>query len=416
MLHGLRTPSLWICQAALVALVLVAAMPDWRGLGTTLVLIASGGACWLVHGARLPDVGWAQKWLGAMVLFPAWVLGVELLRGNWRILEILEPEQRGVFFLGPLAAILLFLGLWRRSRSVRWFLWAVPMACVINGLYAIFQVWGLGLERAGGVTNAIVFSEITMMLTVLGVCLYPLMPGPRRFRLPLVVVGTVLGIYGCLLSGSRGSWIAGLVMGAMLIHQHRANRRIGLAYLAYLGGVLSLAWIPSVRDRLEAAFFGVRTWAELGHVRTPVGVRLEAWRASLQELFWEAPLLGQGYQGFRPALARLSEQGLVEKGLTWVAHAHNEWVQVLVEHGLLGVLALLVLYLGVWRALRQGLAARGSDAPELALALRLLGVGCLVYGLTDVLISNLATATFFCGMSAWLALLIGEPAGESGAS
>jgi len=33
-----------------------------------------------------------------------------------------------------------------------------------------------------------------------------------------------------------------------------------------------------------------------------------------------------------------------------------------------------------------------------------------------VLISNLVTATFFCGMSAWLALLIREPAGEDSTS
>ena len=224
-----------------------------------------------------------------------------------------------------------------------------------------------------------------------------------------------------LLTTSAWLWHRSPLTGETWARFGRTFSPLGWMTLAALGGLWGLAGLPALGERLKARGVAPR-WVGLGAallvlavlagaIAAPPGravveaLRAQAVKSSAKiraqdwwiayHMFREQPLVGTGLgdykREFLPYKAKFLE---TERGRRYAervgyiqraAQAHNEYVQILAEMGLVGLLAaaafLAVLIHSVWRALQKNAAS-----PEKALGTAGLAAGIVAF-LSDSLFS-----------------------------
>lgn len=196
-------------------------------------------------------------------------------------------------------------------------------------------------------------------------------PGLSWRRWFMLAGGWGLMIFALLFSLTRGVWVAyvcvllllGLIKGGKVL--------IGVIGGAVLLGVFLLSAGPGVQER---------AWKALD-IRENLG-RSQIWLANI-DMVKERPWLGWGYGNYRqfrePFYQRYPQAN-------HTAHAHNSFLQVWVDSGLLGLIAFLSFF---WALVRIGWTAYRLLPPEeeplrsLALGAMLSIIGFLVGGLTQ---------------------------------
>jgi len=173
-------------------------------------------------------------------------------------------------------------------------------------------------------------------------------PAGRRQRLMLYAALLLFFANIALIATGRSAHVALLVAaaiaGAAVLH---GRQRWWVLVLIPLAGALTLASSPMVRERFTQAY------GELGTVQTSpsetsMGLRLIIWPTTL-DLIAERPVLGYGVGGFAPAYARLIHQRYSDWRAAEAKDTHNQYLHVMVEAGIPGVLAFLYFLSGVLR-------------------------------------------------------------------
>ncbi len=300
-----------------------------------------------------------------------------------------------------LVAVLTF-----RPPAGLWFMGAA-LGGLLSGAWAGWQKWVLGLDRALGHTYVIQFGDIGLLLGLMAVLgLLYFHDAPRhRGRSLLLLAGAAGGLLTSLLSGSRGGWI-GLPLVAWLLWRTfrpvlapELRRRVLLLTLLLVSAVV-LVPQTGVQSRIGQAYDELHRLAQGDNSGGSVVPRLYMWRMALQ-LTPERPLLGWGQDGFEAERERQQQAGETKLRLK-TSHVHNEMLDTLVKHGLVGSLLLLLLY-----AVPIGVFARGMNAEDHAL--RALAVaGLLVpllfidFGLSQTMFGrNSGRVVYF----AWIPIL-----------
>ncbi len=233
--------------------------------------------------------------------------------------------------------------------------------------------------------------------------------GPRTvsWRPLLALVATaaataviVAGIYA---SQSRGAWI-GMVAAVVVVTAIRSRRAMIL--FASLAVVAAVLFALGATDLLPASitqrFAGVLPTLQIPNIATtevtdanfPVIERLAHWQAALD--MWRDHLwLGVGFGNYAPVYPAYA----IGRWLDPLGHAHNFYLNVAAETGLLGLLA----YLAFWLfAFRLGLLSIRANRQFLRAA-AVGAVGVLVYFCLHNVVDNL----YVQGMYLQVALTLG---------
>lgn len=233
---------------------------------------------------------------------------------------------------------------------------------------------------------------------------------------------TVIGL-GLLASWSRGGWL-GAVASLAVVLLFQTGRKIATAALAAFaillaGGSALARYIPaSLTDRWAdlPAYLGLGMWDVVQQPVTnsnfSVIERLAHWIAALR--MWElSPWFGIGPGNY----AAVYPQVRLPRWEEPLGHAHNIYLNVLAENGLIGLFAYLVMWGGVvgWLVYRRRLMAGGMaggshlhDGPPLqpahwnaALFLGVLGV--VVHLSVHHLFDYLYVQGIYLHLALWLA-------------
>jgi putative inorganic carbon (HCO3(-)) transporter len=222
---------------------------------------------------------------------------------------------------------------------------------------------------------------------------------PRRGGIPGWLKWLALGSFvaasaGIGMSASRGAWLAfGAAFVTVTVASSRKGAAILLALLLLVIGILggfradlAHSWLPAgIAQRLTSflPFVGA------GDVRS-IEIT-DANYASLERLaFWQAALdmwrdhlwLGVGFGNYPIAFARYA----LPKWRMALGHAHNYYLNIAAETGLIGLLAYLTLWgAAIWQTARA--MRRSRDLYAKALALGALGV--LVHTSVHNIVDNL---------------------------
>lgn len=294
-------------------------------------------------------------------------------------------------FLLAVPALLLLLAYPAKPAA----LWSgLAVGACGGAAFAAWQFMEQGLPRAfASTTNPIQFGNASMLLGIL--CMSGIgwaQAQRQRFAWTvLMLLGSAAGVIGSLLSGSRGGWIA-MPLCAFLLCVHCASvhgRRYLYAGMLALAALLTTAYtVPNsmVKTRMLDFLQEAHAFSNAGKVDTSLGQRLEMWSTAIV-MAPERPLLGWGKQGYMERKRAMIAEGKFNADIGEYTNVHNEYLDALVKHGLVGLLAVLALFLLPLRLFARRLKHPRRAVHPYALAGVSLGICYMTFGLTTTFLT-----------------------------
>ena len=395
-----RATTLLTSQLASVSAFLLGALtlllPSGYAYGAAVFIVFAMASFPLWAKERLSDR--SAVWLALVfaVMGAVWIFGADLDRG----LSALNKPFRYVLALACIPVAFLY------PPKGRWLLWGIAVGAAFGGLRASYDIFVLGYERAwydaahqssSGVIQYGNMSGLFGLICWVQWAVFHERWSWRRSALMLACV--FLGVLGSLLSQTRGGWVA-LVLCMVpllwLIYRYVANHRFIYAVLGLLAVVMALLWHQSsyLQERWSLARDEVAGFVKNGEADNSVGHRLAHWKLAW-DMGLEKPLTGWGEAGYAEQKRLRVEKGEAPPSVMYYGHAHNEWFDMFVKRGVIGLVGLLLFY-AVPLALFWPTQARVQRPdrtidPE-ALCLRLAGMlfplAYLGFGLTQVYLAH----------------------------
>jgi O-antigen ligase len=251
----------------------------------------------------------------------------------------------------------------------------------VAGIYLSFQIGGVWdplarfqLGRAASYTligeteASTIFVQVATYLSTLLPIAIALAFHSRR-RSEVVLFGFLALLLGLMLfvSEGRGGWIAGTVSGLLVVGLNARLRKVKIwrpVLIAILVLVAASALVSS--GILGETFFNrLYTFASL-QTDSSLIVRLQLWQRDL-ELILQNPF-GVGFF-YNLEVFRRS--------------AHNEFLQLTLGSGILGLLCILAFFMGVVRKFIRGLQDPDNDIQSLCIAALGVMVALFINGIPD---------------------------------
>jgi O-antigen ligase len=286
--------------------------------------------------------------------------------------------------------------------KAEWFWYGLFAGAFGAAMLALYQRFGLHMDRAGGFHQIIMFGDIAMAMALMSLAAIRTFSGTPWAPLPYV--GFFCGLCASVLSGTRGGWVALVLAFIPLYSYGRRSAGRKILVVAAAGAMLLVAacFIPQsgVADRITAVSQEIELYHQ-GNIWTSIGTRFEVWTGAWT-MFVEHPWFGVGRANFNPALNELIARGDINPAMNGFFHAHNEMLHALATQGMVGAVTLLLLYalpfLFFMRCLR-----RGDASQPYALAGLLLVLSFTDFGLTQVLFAHHIGAAFYALTASTLA-------------
>lgn len=406
----------WNSTALFVLLSISMLIKPSNYLAPLMVLLAS--ACtwqlWRNEARPLPREFRYFLWAACLLAASWWV---DNLRSSthWREIQLDKPLK--VLALLPCATYLLH----RPPRAIGLWLGAAcgAIAC---GLVALYQVQVLHIPRAGGgYINPIEFGDTSIQLALISLCgTQAVLQHPRRLPLLiLMTVGFTLGVVACVLSGTRGAWLAGLLATGFLgwWQLSRHSKRLSALVVVLMFSVAALLVQHAPVAERQTIWQDVVSYRTQGNAATSIGARLQMWQFAA-DLAQQRPLVGWAQKGYDDERSRQLEQGRLDPFLASFNHPHNDYLDAAAKRGLPGLLTLLACHLFAlmyfWRAARH--MPKTWSQTQQSRHLALCAVGLLLpmlfatFGLTDTHITSSRTVVMYFFLAAFLMALIETPA------
>lgn len=367
------------------------AVPELRVLGVPYTVpIAGVLVFWIVFHRVLGREVLVKRWLVApTLLYVAGVFISSLLAdiSDWPL-----TFKYAAFGMIPLAVS---AGI-RDVGTVRGCLFCLmisSMAVFLYGVYGYFtgavgdpiqhEFGYFGVTYMASTRN----SDQLFFLVPFCVSLAVLLQGGRSvgWVWSLVVSGSMLALAAALtLSFARGAWIAMAVVGAVMFQRlYVMDRRLFFRRAAALSVILIVGasvWISRLDE--ENLFLLQERGSSLFTLQSRVGGNSNENRMEIAiqalETTAQYPLFGVGVGNARDHLSVSEGYG--------VNHAENVYLQLLIEHGLIGFLSYMALLVWTCRRLTQRL--RLQVTPGLDLQLLAIFVTLTVYGVFNSFVDN----------------------------
>lgn len=388
----------WLLPAFLVSLMLSGALA--RNLALVLMLL--GLLAVATPGRRIDRLD-RRFMLAAAVLPAAYVLNMAVLGWNMRVFD------RPAHLLWAIPVYLLVRRCGLSSRALLAGFAAAGLAAGGVALLAKSELFGGPLMRLefgrpmgpfsspGPFGN---YSAVIAMACLAGWLGGAGLRGGRWVRLA-ALAGLVGGLAACLLSETRSAWaslpvMAGVAVAALGVRSARGCGLAGVAAVVLL--VAGLMAVDTVRDRLLLGASEVQAYladpTAAAARETSMGLRLLSWEWGWQQ-FLAHPVLGIGVAQFRPTVDAAVAAGALPEVLRNFNGLHNLLIDHLTTTGLVGTLAMLGFWVGMFlyfRAVRRG--ADGARRLFAGWGLMVLAAELVFASVGSMFASSLGTVAF----------------------
>jgi len=413
---------LWMSASAALFFMLTLSVPSGYSWGGGLLLLGGFAAVWSCRrpvpagetGRRFaPSPDSCGRWTVQDRTLVALLLAVFLVNAlavAWHGDSDKYLDQGARYLL---AAPILW-GLRRARLRLDW-LWAgLAVGCLGTASVAWWQVHVIGYDRATGfVTSAIPFGDIVLVMAFW--CLLGAAQAAIQRRAgwtALLMAGALAGAYAFIAAATRGGLVAVpfLAVLAALALVRRGHRRVILGGAALLVAAVTLVvtMLPAghtVERRFDEAFAEWHAYSQQGVVTNNVGSRLEAWKAALISIP-ERPLLGWGHGEYGAHLDGLIEAGQVKPFVATLANTHNQFIELWLHQGTLGLVAFLALLIASFWYFAQRLRHDDITVRVLACCGASLPVAFAAFGLTQVILGrNNGVMFFLVSLAIWWAAM-----------
>jgi len=351
---------------------------------------------------------WHWPELRLMAMGAAVFAGAGIFLGVWYGYRPGYYEAFVPFFLAPLMLHGVLKA--RLQPAVLWL--GAATAAMLAGAFASVQSLVLLMGRATGAMNhPIIFGDLSVVLAcvaLFGVLYFEQAKQSVWLRIYLLL-GATMGVWGSLLSGTKGGWLSIIMVLFVFAWRVTANKPVFwrvLGVLLIVALIVKGVWLAPealVLGRLEGVWGQAQRWFETGQVTDwSVSIRLELWSYALH-LFAQRPVLGWSGGEALSMLAEHLKPFNVPAGIAPVFE--NDLLHYAAVSGAVGVLSVVILYVswftGFWRLQKQG-----AQTSAYALLGMLLVVLIFEFGLTVNALGRNAFRYFFCTMSVMLLGLV----------
>ncbi len=380
-----------------LALFLLPAMtvtvPGGSSYAAALLVLAG---CWLLLRTPFESLPSSARWLywSLVPLALCWLLD-GLLSG-----------VGSSAFEKPVKILIAVLALYYLAKKPpsHMYLWlGASIGAFVGCLEAIYQVSHLGIPRASGglkIAYIIHFGDLALLLGLLGLCAWHVPVRRQWLFRTWLLLSAGAGLLASVLSGTRGAWLAfAVVAGCYFIYLlvQRRYKIVGGVALALLAAITLALVQPSLRiqERVLEAKNEVSSYTEHGVANTSVGARLQMWHQAWK-LYRERPVFGWQQRGY----VEQQQLGIARKELDPVlaefGHAHNEILNAAAKEGTVGLLALLLAYIGpFWTFARWFQSAQSPQLRAVTAAGMLVPISYFGFGLTESFLIRTAGITTY---------------------
>ncbi|RJG49541.1 O-antigen ligase family protein [Motilimonas pumila] len=306
----------------------------------SLISINSSKACWKIQQTRLI----CYCYLAYFFIFTFFMF----LHGEKA--SYIDQTSRIVMVIPILLLII------HRGVKFQYLAAAFALGAIIAGLVATYQVYIVGMERAfsrgvglwGKGYMPIQSGNAAIVLSMISLCFFIYFCQVKKWSyITLTLLGTVLGLFASLQSGSRGGWV---FLPFALFYLAIQNRKLFSARVTLVLTLFILALITvtastdnAVSSRFEQAFQDIEKH-ENNDTNTSIGLRLELWKSATYSIS-ENPILGNSLATRLEQRQQQIRDGNIDFNPNYADwHAHNEYLEALSLRGGIGLLALLSIF------------------------------------------------------------------------
>ena len=301
----------------------------------------------------------------------------------------------------------IFFYIRKSNINFNWFIGGVTIAAFaisINQMMFHFSGNGLYSFQTGS-------GNVTLYASILGLmCLFFINRNKSIVFNLIFTMAATLSIVASLLAGGRGVWISAVLsmVVIMFINPFNWSKKARVLPVLGIASILFVAYLTpqiGVKDRIDNAVTNVISWGESGKSTTSSGARLEMWKASY-EIIKENPMIGVGKGNYKEHVQVLVGQGKVDEFVARFDHPHNEYIANFLELGIVGLLALILVFLSPISYFLNTIKHHTFDQQErvLAVAGLILVLHYSFYSLTAGVFAHQSTTLFY---SIFLVIIIG---------
>lgn len=343
-------------------------------IGVLGVVILLGGFIYIViNRVKIMEI----SVVGPMIVFLVATLPTNLLFSLDKVVGFKD-------WVGTASAVVLFIliaSIFTTRKNIRLLLAALVLSSIpplIVGFYQLFTGTG-NLQTAGFNRIQATFSHpnsyaIYLMMLLL-LCI-PLLLEAKKDWLRLGLGALCVAMVASLIfTYARAPWID-LLVGLAILSFVRYRK---LLLLAPAGVVLLLVFIPSILERFQEA-------SGFSEGQGSMFFRVEMWRYLLPK-FYTNPIVGNGLGSFAV---------FAEEGLGYFYLPHNDYVRLLVDTGVVGLVSYLAALYGLARgSIRSYLTQTDELFKLLALVMVTVIAAYLLGGFTENLFRAGTTQAYF---------------------
>lgn len=335
------------CQVGVILSVLLGfAIP----LSTSLTSVLSVGVlvCWLVSGQCLVSLELIKKYrLAAVALafFAFLAIGLLYTPESFPVAcrNLLKYRQ----FLLILILIPFFLDTKSRQRGIQMF----EVAMILTLIGSIYYSFLPGNYDDGDIYNRSVFkNRITqniLMAFLVYLSTWKFLEKPKQ-RWFYAVLALVAAFNAIAIVPGRSGYLALGVLTCLMMYQKLGLKGVVPAIIC-IGWVGGLAYSQSntFQKRINQVITEIKEYRSARFRRSGVNLRIEFYENSLH-LAESNPVFGSGTGSFGLRYSQLAKQN----GQISTSNPHNEYVMLLVQNGVVGIVLFLSFFWTAWRSTR----------------------------------------------------------------
>ena len=332
-----------------------------------------------------------------LLAFLAYVLiqGISIIWDGGALKEFDRPSRS----LMGIAILLLCL---RYPPRFIWLMNGIATGAITAGIRALWDRHITPEQPAFEWMMHIQGGDISMSLGLLSLCGVMCATHTSHSRhLIYFSIATAMGILGSILSSARGGWIMFpiiLIIGYRIFNNW-FSARIKWSMALALCLLISFCLMPQsgVPQRVQAAKQDISLYFSGGPKDTSLGLRFEFWKSAIDS-FVKKPIFGWGNNGVRVSQEQQYKSGLITKAAyDFHGHAHNQFLDDMAKRGIIGLSALLALFLFPLTMFKKQLTtAASAEAKTLAACGVVLVLSTIDYCLSQAFLNHNSGIVFYC--------------------
>ena len=270
------------------------------------------------------------------------IMGLSAFTSFWPTQSI----DTAIEFAKILVFYFLISNLLTDQKKLKIFIWEYILLTgwvAISSLEGYFTgkiMFAQGIERAQGITGTDPNTLAVSLCLTIPFLYFALFAEKSKFLKILNMIVLLASLATIVLTGSRGAFLG--LLSIIFLIWIRTKRKFALLVVSLLALVIIWTVMP---EQYKGRYRTILT-ATSGEVDESSQGRLNAWKAGMR-MFFDRPILGVGAGAFGTAHA----MSYSPERRSWLK-AHNTYVQLLAELGILGTIIFVIL---IYNVIRQNI-------------------------------------------------------------